>query len=192
MKNKFNDFVDRKTSKFKNRIMNMIGRCVLAAVTDSKKLQEVKVTILEGETKEEIEHFQNYGFTSNAPGNSEGLALSLNGNRDHTVVINIDNREFRLKSLASGEVAMYSKFGNKIIMKADGSIEEACAGKTINSSGDVNVNSGHVKMSGQQTVKEDINITDQNTSISSIKSIFNNHTHPGDSGGTTGPPNTQI
>lgn len=184
-----NNFINRKQQGLKNRIMNLIGRCVLAAVTDSKKMQEVKVTILEGETKDEIEHFQNYGFTSHAPKNSEGLAISLNGNRDHTVVINIDNREFRIKSLAEGEVAVYNKFGAKTVYKSDGSIEHTASNHKFNGPVDIQ---GVVTTSSTITAQDEITSVSAGTSLGGTKSVYNTHTHPGDSGGTTGSPDQTI
>ena len=61
-----NDFINRKMSQAKARIANMIVRFVLDNVTDSTGIQQVKGTALVGEVKEELEHFQNFGFTSSA------------------------------------------------------------------------------------------------------------------------------
>ena len=54
--------------------------------------------------------------------------MSVGGNRSHLVVIATGDRDNRPTDQAEGEVAVYSKFGNKMVMKADGSIEITGAG----------------------------------------------------------------
>lgn len=162
--------------------MNMVARFVLDAVNDSKKMQELKGTLLEGETKDELEHFQNYGFTSNPPKGSEGLAFGLNGNRDHTVIICVDSREFRKKGLAAGEVAVYSKFGSYIHFKSDGTIE-------INGNTKVK---GTLDTTKDITSAQDVITTQHNTSLGGTKTVYNSHTHQESGGGSTQDPNQQI
>ncbi|TAJ73812.1 MAG: hypothetical protein EPO42_14700 [Gallionellaceae bacterium] len=57
------------------------------------------------------ERFQDYGFTSHprtdAPDRLEGIVAFLGGNRDHGILICVEDRRYRLKGLKSGEAALY-------------------------------------------------------------------------------------
>lgn len=100
-----------------NRIMMTISRGVLEAVKDDNKLQLLKLSLLADEQRDNIERFQQYGFTSNPLPGAECIALFPGGNRDHGIVIAVDDRRFRLKALKSGEVALYTDEGDKIHFK---------------------------------------------------------------------------
>lgn len=109
-------------AQLKNIIMLLVGRCVVAAVGDTTKMQTMQITLSADEDRE-VERFQNYGFTSVPKTGAEGLALAVGGDRGHTVVIAVDDRRYRLKALSSGEVAVYNNTGSSVVLKADGSIE---------------------------------------------------------------------
>lgn len=101
----------------------MIGRAVLTAVKDGESIQQVQVKALSGESLDKIQHFQNFGFTSNPPTGTEGIILCLGGNRENMVVVATDNRDFRLKDLAPGESAMYNKNGKYVKLTAANNME---------------------------------------------------------------------
>jgi len=115
--------IQRVTKPIKTSVMMMIGRCVLLATTDDTGIQSLKVSVMAGEKMEDIERFQNYGLTSHVPDNSEGVMVFPMGNREHGICIVLDNRKFRLKSLAKGEVALYTDEGDSIHMKRGNKIE---------------------------------------------------------------------
>ncbi len=101
----------------KRRIMLAVARGIIESVTDSTPLQQVKVSLLADETIGKLDRVQNYGFTSVPKANSEAVVLFLGGNRDHGVVIAVDDRASRLKSLAEGDAAMYTASGAKAVLK---------------------------------------------------------------------------
>lgn len=105
------------------RINNMIARCVVALVNPGAKLQAVQVRLTAGEVKSGMEHFEPYGFTANPHPGAEGVALFFGGDRSHGVVINIADRQYRLKGLKSGEVAIYTDEGDYIHFKRERRIE---------------------------------------------------------------------
>lgn len=107
----------------KNRVVNMIARAVVAAVDDAKKFQVVQLDLLEGETRNEIERVQNYGFTSVPHAGAEAAVIFVGGRRDHGLAIAVDDRRYRIRNLESGEVAVYNDTGAKIVFKASGDIE---------------------------------------------------------------------
>lgn len=106
--------------RFKQRMRGMIGRCVLEAVNDAPKLQAVQVSVLDEELHDELERFQNYGFTSHPLPGAEGVVLFVGGVHSHGVVISMDDRRYRLKEIEPGEVALYDDQGQIVHIKRDG------------------------------------------------------------------------
>lgn len=93
-------------------LKNLLARCSVALVNASAKMQTAQVRLLAGEVKDNIEHFEPYGFTSNAHAGAEGIAAFFAGDRSHGVVLCIADRRFRLKELKPGEVALYTDEGD--------------------------------------------------------------------------------
>jgi len=145
-----------------NRIMMIVGRAVLEAVKDDDDLQTLKLSLLKGENRDGMEHFQNYGFTSHPIPGAEAVVVFPGGNRDHGLVVAVDDRRFRLKSLPQGEVAIYTDEGDKIHIKRGGNIE-------INGSSKVTVNSPAVEL-GTGTLEAILNGV-------TFKAFFDLHTH---------------
>lgn len=110
------------------RLRLMASRCVLTLISDVPGIQIVQVKMLDGEIRAGIERMQQYGFTSVPLPGAEGVYLSLGGDRDHGIVIAEDDRRYRIKSLESGEIALYTwkdqePHAHRIIFRNDGSIE---------------------------------------------------------------------
>lgn len=105
------------------RIRLMTARCVITLIDDAAKLQGAQVMLLADEVGDQVERFQNYGYTSVPKPGAEGIYLALGGDRKHGVLVAVDDRRFRLKGLAEGEVAMYSDEGDTIIFKRGRKIE---------------------------------------------------------------------
>lgn len=103
-----------------SRVRGMLGRFVLGLVNDATKMQSVQGTIYAEQTPDDLEHFQNYGFTSVPLAGAEGLSLALSGSAGSIVVINVDDRRFRLKGLESGEVALYDDIGHIFLLGREG------------------------------------------------------------------------
>lgn len=103
--------------------MLMVGRAILAVINDGTKLQSLQINLLADETRDDVERFQNYGYTSHPHPGAEAISVSVTGTRDHCVVIAVDDRRYRLKGLLQGEVAMYTDEGDKIVLKRGNQIE---------------------------------------------------------------------
>jgi len=157
----------------KRRVMLMIGRAVLTAVNDSPKLQTVQLDGLAGEVLDDLERFQQYGFTSVPNAGAEAIVVFLGGNRSHGIAINVDDRKYRLTGLANGEVALYDDSGNVVHLMNGGKMKHIAPTKiTFDTplaefTGDVEVPNGDVTASG----------------ISQV-----HHTHPDPQGGSVGEP----
>lgn len=117
------DAIGRLLRPLQNRVANLLARAVLRRVDDSQDLQQLQVDALDGETRDAVERFQQYGFTSVPEDGAEAAVLFVGGHRDHGIAVAVDDRRHRLKGLASGEVALYHKDGARVLLKANGSIE---------------------------------------------------------------------
>lgn len=127
--------LDRWIAPLKRRVMLMVGRAVVAAVTDSPAMQELQLALFQGELVNRAERFQNYGFTSVPFPGAEAAVVFISGNRDHPLVLACDDRRYRVKGLANGEVAIYTdedqaEDGCRIVLRRGNVIE--IQGKNIN------------------------------------------------------------
>lgn len=116
------------------RVAGLVSRAVVRRVDDSKKRQVLQLGLLEGETRDGLEHFQHYGFTSVPLAGAEGVALFVGGERDHGLVVAVDDRRYRLVGLEDGEVALYTDQGDKLVFKRGGTVELTAATKVVVSS----------------------------------------------------------
>ncbi|WJM94971.1 phage baseplate assembly protein V [Pseudomonas defluvii] len=104
-------------------LKQILARGVVTLVKATSKLQSLQMRLLAGEVKDGMEHFEPYGFTSNAHPGAEGIALFVGGDRSHGVVVCVADRQFRLRGLKSGEVALYTDEGDRLHFKRGRVIE---------------------------------------------------------------------
>ena len=86
-------------------------------VDDSSGTQRLQITLLADESKDNVEHFQEYGFTSNPKPGAEVITVSVGGDRGHSVVLVCHDKRYRMPGLASGEVAMYTDEESYVALK---------------------------------------------------------------------------
>jgi len=106
-------------AKLANRTRNMMTdvqsgvrqafRGVLNRIISSNPIQTAQVAGLADETLQDVEHIQQFGFTSNPPAGTEAIIIPLGGTSTHGIIIATENGNYRIKSLASGEVAVITK-----------------------------------------------------------------------------------
>lgn len=92
-------------------------------VDDSGPLQLIRIEGFIGELREDCPRMGEWGFASNPPDDSQAVVAALGGNRGQLVVLGVEDRETRPKSLAKGESGLYSIGGNRVRLLPDGSIE---------------------------------------------------------------------
>ena len=193
------------------RMATMIGRAVLLAVNAGTGLQSVQVRILADEVMDGVEHMEPYGFTSSPLPGAEGVVLNVAGQRGACVAVNFGNRGVRVTGLKSGEVCIYTDEGDKITLKRDRHVEIETLHLAIKAQEDVTVETQSYTVKATQgvtyqtpafglggagggcaaSITADMSVTGAvtttgDTTAGGISLI--NHTHPGDSGGTTGAP----
>lgn len=153
--------LERALGRVAGRVRLAIGRAVVSLVNDATKLQAVQVQLRADEVRDGAEHFQHYGFTSVPLPGAEGVGLAVGGSTDHLVVLNIDDRRYRKTGLAAGEVALYTKWGDFILLK-EGEIQIVHATKVTITAPLVQVN-GNLQVSG--TVVATGNVTGAGKSL---------------------------
>jgi len=160
---------------YARRIRLMVSRGVIRLVNDGLKLQEVQIALLADETRDTVERFQEYGFTSVPHPGAEAVFLSVGGSRDHGIVIAIDDRRYRLKGLQSGEAALYDDLGQKVHLTRDGIVAESPL--------QITAISPEINLGGERAGL--LALIDER-----LLELFNNHTHPGVKSGpdTSSPP----
>ncbi|WP_110995570.1 phage baseplate assembly protein V [Pseudomonas sichuanensis] len=98
-------------------LTRMMARGTVVLASAGNMLQALQMRLTAGEVKDDLEHFEPYGFTSHPKQGAEGIALFLGGDRSHGVVVCVADRRFRLKELEPGEVALYTDEGDSFVFK---------------------------------------------------------------------------
>nr|WP_286009671.1 phage baseplate assembly protein V [Salinicola sp. S1-1-2] len=164
-------------NRMSRRIMLMVARGVLRRVDDQSRLQVLQATFLKGETRAGLERFQQYGYTAHPHPGAELLSLFLGGNRDHGVVIAVDDRRYRLTGLAQGEVAVHDDQGQKVHLTRAGIVIDG-VGNPVRF-----VNCPDLYTDGNLHVAGEVN--DHTSTMQAMRDTYNDHNHGGDSGGKT-------
>lgn len=102
-------------------IADIMSRGAVTSVDEEKRMRVVQCTFLAGETRDDLEHFEPYGFTSGPHRDQvpEALAMFFDGDRSHGVVICVADRRYRL-NVAAGEVALYDDLKQKVHLTRTG------------------------------------------------------------------------
>jgi len=141
------------------RIMNMVSRGVIASTDDETGLQLDQVSLLYEEDKIAVERFQNYGFSSSPPADSEALVVFIGGGRDHGVIVATDDRQSRFTGLAPGEVVIYNgNTGDSLILKNDGSAELR-TDKVVIKCDEIEIEAPEIAIKGDIELDGDLNAT---------------------------------
>lgn len=166
-------------------LKNVVSRCTLALANAAGKLQQLQIRMLAGEVKDAVEHLEPYGFTSCPHPGAEGVAVFPGGDRSHGVVVVLADRRYRLQGLKTGEMAIHDDQGQSVHLTREGIVIKG-AGKPI-------VMTDAEKLRVECPIECTHDITDKvdsgGSSMAAMRVTYNDHDHPGDSGGTTGKPN---
>jgi len=181
--------MDKTLGPLVRRIRLALGRGIVRLVSDATGIQTVQLDLMANETRSKVERFQEYGFTSVPLAGAEAAVIFMGGNRDHGIVIAVDDRRYRLKALESGEVAIYTDEGDKIHLKRGKIIEIETDELIVNAATRATFNTPEFRVSG------DIidNYAENPNTIREMREIYDVHVHPeNDSGGPTDDPNEKM
>ncbi|EHX1789742.1 phage baseplate assembly protein V, partial [Escherichia coli] len=156
-------------------------------VSDSLERQNLQIQTLADATDDDVERFQNYGFTSVPPEGSEAIVLAVGGRRDGLVAIAVEDKRCRPKGLSPGDVRLYHQDGKSHITLKKGGIIEITgeqlnlSGKTVNLTADelLNIIGKQMKFVGPCEFTEDATINGKS---------FIEHIHKDGNNENTSPP----
>lgn len=145
----------RALEPMQRKLRMLAGRAVLSLMSDAVTAQ---IKALDGEVRDGAELFQQYGFRSRPLKGAEGVLLSLGGNRDHTVVVCVDDRRYQLDLLKDGEVAMYTDEGDYLVFKRGRVAELNTQTFVVKASDGVRFETPLVKVVGGDVQADDISL----------------------------------
>lgn len=170
------------------RLGNMVARGAVSAVNSAGKMQTLQLRMMADEAKDNVEHFEPFGFTSKPQPGAEHVTVFMDGDRSHGITVVVADRRYRVVGLEDGEAAMHDAFGNKAHFKKDGTYAVVASTK-------VQITSPLTTVSGNLSVGGDLavtgNITYGGTLTGPIATIggksMTTHTHPNGTPNTGGP-----
>ncbi|GFM51460.1 phage baseplate assembly protein V [Pseudomonas capsici] len=159
----------------------MLARGTVVLARASSKMQALQMHLTAGEIKDDMEHFEPYGFTSNPLPGAEGIAAFIGGDRSHGLLLVVADRRYRLNALQSGEVAIYTDEGDRIHLKRGKVIDIETNTLNVKAAVAVNFDTPQITQTGKIVSRGD----QVAGGISQIS-----HTHGGVQGGNgqSGPP----
>lgn len=178
------DAIDKMTESMRGKVQLMIGRAILVAINDGDPLQTAQAQLLADEVHDDVERIQEYGYTSVPHDGAEAVIACVGGNRDHGLIIAVDDRRYRLTGLDKGEVAIYDDQGQKVHLTRSGIIVDGGGNNvTITNAPKVRIES-ELEVTGQ--IKDMCDSSGK--TMSDMRGVFNGHTHIDSRGGDTTPP----
>lgn len=192
------DTLTRLLKNIQSRVLLMIGRGVLKAVSDNSNAQLCQVSLLDGELKSNVERIQDYGITSVPPEGSLATVLFVGGDRSNGLIIAAEDRKIRVKGLKAGEIAIYTDEGDEIYLKRGNEIALKTKTMTVSAEAAVDITAPTITLNGAVNISETLNVTqnitgqaevcDQTGNMTTIRSIFDAHTHKDSVQAPTTPP----
>lgn len=118
--------IERVASKIvrsvRGQMRGMIRRATLGSLSSGNG-QSIQANSTADDSDDDVELFEQYGFTSAPAQGAEGVILRVGGERTNSVAICFSSRDSRFSDLSTGEVAVYNSAGSSIVLRANGNIE---------------------------------------------------------------------
>jgi len=147
--------LERALAPIRRRIAGMVSRAVLQSLNSEGGLQLATLSMLAGEQKADIEHFEPYGFTSKAHPGAEAIVLFVGGDRSHGIVISVADRRYRLTGLPDGEAALYDDQGQVVHVKRNG-LELHGNNVLVSTAGVLRLDGDRVEIHGRTYLQTDV------------------------------------
>lgn len=194
----------RLLEPLRRRMAVMIGRCILSALNSAPGVQSASVTIMADENMKGVEYMEPYGFTSVPLAGSEGIILNIGAQRGACVALCLGSRKFRLRGLKSGEVALYTDEGDKLVFERGNVVRLTTRNLIADAAEKAVINAPETEITGHLTVREGITwggvangfdgaarmeggLFNTGGEISSNGKVLDTHTHTCPDGETGGP-----
>ncbi len=164
--------INRLTEPDRARIMLMIAVGDLTALTDGAGVQGAQVALLAGELADNARWVQNYGFASKPLG-GKCVVIFPGGNRDHPIIVGIDDPASRPGDLKPGEVCVFTDEGDRITLKRGNQVEIKTKTLVVKAEEKVRFETPLLEVLGQI-----IDLAENGgVQMSEMRAIFDAHTH---------------
>jgi phage gp45-like len=178
-------------AEFAGELRSAAAFGVVTAVRDAGEEQVVDVQILPGVVRSGVRVLQPFGFASSPVADGAVVMLiQVGGDPANLAALPATRPGRRFGNLAAGETVVYGEAGQRIAMRADGSVEVLSATEVrITCAVHVQITAPTVGVTGDLVVSGDI--SDQSGlhgTLGALRSDYDVHTHPDPQGGSTGTP----
>lgn len=126
-------------------------------VTSAKdeKMRSLQVLLRGEETRDNLEHMEPYGFTSEpfTDGATDALTVFLDEDKSHGIVIAVADRRYRIQNLEKGEVCIYDDKGHKIHFKRNEILVDGVSDPiNVTTTNKVTVTAGNIELNASGSI----------------------------------------
>lgn len=150
--------IGRSFAELGRRMRLMVDRALVRIVTDSLGRQNLQVQSLADETNDDVERFQNYGFTSVPPAGSEAIVVAVGGRRGGLVAIAVEDKGSRPRGGEEGDVILYHQEGHVIVLKKNGLAEIRVKKINLIAEESCDIIGKQINITGPTSFSEDIQV----------------------------------
>ncbi len=165
-------------------LKNLLARAVVTGIESAGKMQLLQVKLGASDDKDGIEHLEPYGYTSHPKAGAEALAVFMDGDRSHGLVIMVGDRRYRLRGLAEGEVAIYTDEGDSLVLRRGRIAELTTETFLVKASTKVRFETPVAEFTGDVVD----NVGSNSRTVAGMREVFNSHPHAEHDGPSTSPP----
>jgi phage gp45-like len=166
-----------EVKKYIDRALKQVRPAFRGVTSLLNTVGQVSVAQIKGVASEVLNNvpiFQQFGFTSALPDNSDVIVLPLLGRSGLSVIVASENGKYRIKGLVKGETALYSAFGDYIYLKQGRIVEVKAGSKLLVDAPDAEFK-GNLKVLGN--IESDGYVKDAGGTMQDIRDVYNNHGH---------------
>lgn len=149
------------------RLMFSRGNVTLVFKDEAGKIQRLQVSGLAGELSNEIDHAEPYGLAARPLTGAEVFMNAVLGQRGQLTAMIVGDPRYRPHGLKDGEVVLWSKHGQRVWMKDDGSVE-------ITAPAPVKINAPALDVEAPDVTvtSENVSVTADNVAISATSAAL--------------------
>ena len=178
------DQLQRLLEPIRNRVRLMVARALISAATDDEGGLRLELDLGAGEFRDDLELVQQFGVSSRPLPGSQAVTLFLGGSRDSGVVVATKGMGPEMSiSLKPGEVCLHTAEGDSIHLKNGRVVSITTGTLEITATTAVRIDSPTLEATGE--------VSDSIGKLSALRQHYNTHTHIGNLGAPTSPPDQQ-